>query len=198
MSENPKKNIKFCVFCGEDIGESKTYCPNCGKLIVKLKEDGTLTKPPIVQRSDSTQTIDISRVCPGCGSIISSTIIDQCPICNTPLEKLSEAKKEAITRKPGLIFTNKKLEPEQKFILKKDVWNFKEGLNVFGTCIYTYIIVYFIIAGFQVLQKPLLLWASMLPTVPGQNGLIVSLLAVMWEWTLLMLMQMTGLIIVWF
>ena len=33
MSEESKKKIKYCVFCGEDVGESKTYCPHCGKWI---------------------------------------------------------------------------------------------------------------------------------------------------------------------
>lgn len=152
MSKDSKKNIKFCVFCGEDIGESKTYCPNCGKLIVKLKSGEIPTQPHITQKSVSTQKIDISRKCSGCGSIISSNILEQCPICNATLEKIPEAKKEAIQKKPGLIFTNKKLEPEQKFILKKYKWNLKEGISVFGTCIYTYIIAFFLIYFLLIFQ----------------------------------------------
>ncbi|MHA2007012.1 MAG: CPBP family glutamic-type intramembrane protease [Promethearchaeota archaeon] len=152
MSKDNKKQIKFCVFCGEDVGESKTYCPNCGKLIVKLKSGKTLTHPQVTQMSGSIQKIDISRKCPECGSIISSTILNQCPICNTPLEKIPESKKEAIQKKPGLIFTNKKLEPEQKFVLKKDTWSLREGINVFGTCIYTYIIAFFLIYFLLIFQ----------------------------------------------
>jgi membrane protease YdiL (CAAX protease family) len=58
----------------------------------------------------------------------------------------------AIQKKPALIFTNKKLEPEQKFILKKDEWNLREGINVFSTCVYIYIISFFIIYFFLVFQ----------------------------------------------
>jgi hypothetical protein len=139
MSKEKKKAIKYCVYCGSDVGESKTYCPNCGKLVIKIGEGEKIPKP------QTTQNLEISRKCPGCGSVITSTILDQCPICNTELEKIAEFKKAVILKKPGLIFTSKKLEPEQKFILKKDTWNLKEGINVFGTCIYVLVIVFFLL-----------------------------------------------------
>jgi membrane protease YdiL (CAAX protease family)/predicted RNA-binding Zn-ribbon protein involved in translation (DUF1610 family) len=144
MSKNNKKNIKYCVYCGTNVG-NETYCPNCGKLVIKLNESKETMKPQIIRKPSSIQKAEISRKCPGCGSIVTSIILDQCPICNTVLEKISEIKKELIQRKPGLIFTNKKLEPEQKFILKKNQWNLKEGLSVFGTCMYVYVIVFFLI-----------------------------------------------------
>ena len=144
MSQDNKRKIQYCVYCGKDVGESKTYCPHCGKLIVKLKKNEKQEKPRIIHKPVSIQKTEISRKCPGCGSIITSTILNQCPICNTALEKISEVKKAKIQKKPGLIFTNKKLEPEQKFVLKKDTWNLKEGLNVFGTCIYILIIAFFL------------------------------------------------------
>ncbi len=147
MSKNNDKTIKYCVYCGADVGE-ETYCPNCGKLVIKLNGRKKPKRPPSIYKPTSIQKAEISRKCPGCGSIVTSTILDQCPICNTMLEKISEAKKELIQRKPGLIFTNKKLEPEQKFILKKNRWNLKEGINVFGTCIYVYIIVFFLVYFF--------------------------------------------------
>ena len=117
MSQDNKRKIQYCVYCGEDVGESKTYCPKCGKLIVKLKSDENQEKSRIIHRPVSIKREEISRKCSGCGSIITSTILDQCPICNAPLEKISEAKKAAIQKKPALIFTDKKLEPEQKFII---------------------------------------------------------------------------------
>ncbi len=144
MSKNNEKKIKYCVYCGVDVGK-ETYCPNCGKLVIKLNRSKKPKRSRIIYKPDSIEKAEISRKCPGCGSIVTSTLLDQCPICNTMLEKISEAKKELIQRKPGLIFTNKKLEPEQKFILKKNRWNLKEGINVFGTCMYIYIIVFFLV-----------------------------------------------------
>jgi len=139
MSKNNEKKVKYCVYCGAKVSENKTYCPNCGKLMIKIESSKT------VQKTKKFQKLEISRKCPGCGSIITSTIIDQCPICDTPLEKISDFKKAVIQKKPGLIFTEKKLEPEQKFLLKKDTWNLKEGINVFGTCIYILVIIFFLL-----------------------------------------------------
>ncbi|MFX0002101.1 MAG: type II CAAX prenyl endopeptidase Rce1 family protein [Promethearchaeota archaeon] len=162
MSKESKKKIKYCVFCGADITQSKTYCPNCGKLIVKISSEKKILKP------ESSTKVDFSRKCPECGSIINSTILDQCPICNTELEKISELKKTIIQKKPGLIFTEKKLEPEQKFILRKDTWNLKEGLNVFGTCFYILIIVFFLLAtfSFQLETAPLTIEEILLNQIP--------------------------------
>jgi membrane protease YdiL (CAAX protease family) len=136
------KKIKFCVYCGTNVAEDKIYCPKCGKLIIKLEPSKITPKPKRIP------TFEITRKCPGCNSVITSTVLDQCPICNTALEKLSEVKKETVQRKPGLIFTSKKLEPETKFILKKDTWNLKEGINVFGTCVYVLIISFFALFAF--------------------------------------------------
>lgn len=144
MSKNNEKKIKYCVYCGTDVGH-ETYCPNCGKLVIKLDGSKEPKQQQINHELSSIQKVEISRKCPGCGSLVTSTIIDQCPICNTVLEKVPEARKEFIKKKPGLIFTNKKLEPEQKFILRKNQWNLKEGINVFSTCMYIYIIVFFLI-----------------------------------------------------
>ncbi|MFW9940897.1 MAG: CPBP family intramembrane glutamic endopeptidase [Candidatus Thorarchaeota archaeon] len=152
MSKDNEKIIKYCVYCGADVEQHKTYCPNCGKLIIKLSPSETPKDTRIIQKPAPTERIEISRKCSGCGSIITSTILNQCPICNTPLEQVSEVKKTAIQKKPGLIFRDKKLEPEQKFILKKDEWNLKEGINVFGTCIYIYIITFFLIYFILVYQ----------------------------------------------
>jgi membrane protease YdiL (CAAX protease family) len=120
-------------------------------------------KPKPIQR------LEVARKCPGCGSLITSTILDQCPICNTELEKIAENKKTVIQKKPGLIFTSKKLEPEQKFILKKDTWNLKEGVNVFGTCIYVLVIVFFLlftIISFQLDTTTLSVQEILLSQVP--------------------------------
>ncbi|MFX1477806.1 MAG: CPBP family intramembrane glutamic endopeptidase [Promethearchaeota archaeon] len=152
MTEEDKKKIKFCVFCGADVENEQTYCPKCGKLIVKLEGTEKSTAPLISHKTISVPRTEISRKCPGCGSIITSTILDQCPICNTILEKVPDIEKVAVQKKPGFIFTDKRLEPEQKFLLKTDKWNLKEGLNVFGTCIYVYIIAYFLIYFLLIFQ----------------------------------------------
>ncbi|MHA2180580.1 MAG: CPBP family glutamic-type intramembrane protease [Promethearchaeota archaeon] len=151
MSKNNQKKIKYCVYCGTDVG-NETYCPNCGKLVIELKGSKEPEKPLIISKPASILKAEISRKCPGCGSLVTSTILNQCPICDTVLEKSVESKKDLIQKKPGLIFTNKKLEPEQKFILKKNQWNFKEGISVFSTCMYIYIIIFFLIYFFLASQ----------------------------------------------
>ena len=146
MSEDKEKKIKYCVFCGFSIiEEGRIYCPNCGKLVLKIKPEKKEVKQQIVRRPVVGEKIQITRKCSGCGSIITSSVLDQCPICNTMLEKISEQKKLMIQKKPGLIFTNKKFEVEQKFILKKDTWNLKEGISIFGNCLYILIIIYFLL-----------------------------------------------------
>lgn len=145
MSEDNEKKVNYCVFCGANIEEGRIYCPNCGKLVLKIKPEKKEVKQQIVRRSVVGEKIQITRKCSGCGSIITSSVLDQCPICNTMLEKISEQKKLMIQKKPGLIFTNKKFEVEQKFILKKDTWNLKEGINIFGNCLYILIIIYFLL-----------------------------------------------------
>ncbi len=162
MSKENQKKIKYCVFCGADVAESKIYCPNCGKLIIKIAPGKQISKQQPVSKED------FSRKCPKCGSIITSTVLDQCPICNTELEKISEVRKTFVQKKPGLIFTNKKLEPEQKFILRKDTWNLKEGINVFGTCIYILVIVFFLLAtfSFQFESAPLTIEQLLLSYIP--------------------------------
>ena len=146
MSKESYQKIKHCVHCGANIEENETYCPECGKLVIKVKSSKKTVK------SIYPQKLEISRKCSGCGSIITSIVLDQCPICNTPLERIPEIKKASIQEKPGLIFTNKKLEPEHKFLLKKDSWNLKEGINVFSTCIYILIIVFFLLLTLITLQ----------------------------------------------
>ncbi|MHA1659803.1 MAG: CPBP family intramembrane glutamic endopeptidase [Promethearchaeota archaeon] len=142
--ENDKEIIiKYCVYCGSVIEKNQVYCPECGKLIVNVsssKEDFQQKheKPAIQEK------VEISRKCSGCGSIITSPVLEQCPICNTMLEKIPESQKPTPI-KMGYIFTNKKLEPEQKFVIKKDTWNLKEGLRIFQSCILTYIIIQFLI-----------------------------------------------------
>ncbi|MFX0021650.1 MAG: type II CAAX prenyl endopeptidase Rce1 family protein [Candidatus Hermodarchaeota archaeon] len=162
MSKETQKKIKYCVFCGADVGENKTYCPNCGKLVIKIAPGKKILKPQPQPKED------YSRKCPNCGSTITSTVLDQCPICNAELEKISEIRKTIVQKKPGLIFTNKKLEPEQKFILRKDNWNLKEGINVFGTCIYILVIVFFLLAtfSFQLETAPLTIEQILLSQVP--------------------------------
>ncbi|MFX1314381.1 MAG: type II CAAX prenyl endopeptidase Rce1 family protein [Promethearchaeota archaeon] len=145
MSKDNERKVKYCVFCGANIEEGKIYCPNCGKLVLKIKPEKAIGQQPPIRGPSVHEKIRIARKCPGCGSIITSNILEQCPICNSLLGKIPEQKTEAIQKKPSLIFTNKKLELEQKLILKKETWNLKEGINVFGMSIYILVIVYFLL-----------------------------------------------------
>lgn len=141
MSEKNDNLVNYCVYCGAKIQKGKAYCPNCGKLVIEIKQPKEkITREPIVERSSALEKKGVSRKCPGCGSIITSTILDQCPICNTLLEPIPESQKIKPIR-TGFVFTKEKLEPEQRFLLKHDSWNFKEGINVFTNSILVYITV---------------------------------------------------------
>lgn len=99
----------------------------------------------------------LERKCSKCGSIISSKILKQCPICDTVLEDLpidiiKEKKKE---EKSYLIFTGKKLELSDKFILQKDQWKFREAINVFFNSLVLFLFAKIgIITLFFILQGP--------------------------------------------
>ncbi|MEJ2294315.1 MAG: zinc-ribbon domain-containing protein [Candidatus Lokiarchaeota archaeon] len=119
MSNNKdeKLNVKYCVHCGAEINKDKVYCPNCGKLAVNIKSASKI-KNLVKEESapkPSKQQSKMTRKCPGCGSIISSPILEQCPICNTKLEKFVPPKdllpSQESEKKAGFIFTNKKLVP---------------------------------------------------------------------------------------
>ena len=149
---NKDSKIKYCVHCGAEVGENKTYCPKCGKLVVKLT-DSKLEMP-----QSKTKKSEISRTCPGCGSVITSSVLEQCPICNTILEKVPKELRsdtsEATQKTAGVIFTNKKFIPEKSLILKKDSWNLKEGISIFGNALVWYVTIRFLIIILLSLQTP--------------------------------------------
>ncbi len=141
MSDKNDNLVNYCVYCGAKVEKGKAYCPTCGKLLIQIKPTKEKTpEEPTIKRSLSSGKIDISRKCPSCGSVITSTVLDQCPICNTLLEPIPEFQKVSPAR-TGFVFTKETLEPEQKFILKHDIWNLKEGINVFTNSILIYITV---------------------------------------------------------
>ena len=161
--KDKKAFIKYCVYCGAKVNKGQIYCPKCGKLVVKVKvakqttdNTGQVKEELIPIRED--QKHKISRKCPGCGSIISSAILEQCPICNAKLEKvelpMDQTGSQKSERRTGFIFTDKKLVPEQRFVLNKATWNFREGLNVFGNSIMVYIIIRILITSIVIFQLP--------------------------------------------
>ena len=148
MSDNNDNLVNYCVYCGAKVETGKVYCPNCGKLVIKIKSTKeTIPHEHKVEKSLPTEQKGISRKCPSCGSIITSTVLDQCPICNTLLEPIPESQKIRPAR-TGFVFTREKLEPEQRFVLKRDAWNLKEGLNVFTNSLLVYITVYLFLIMF--------------------------------------------------
>jgi membrane protease YdiL (CAAX protease family) len=156
--ENEKQRLtKFCVYCGTTIEENNAYCPNpkCGKLVIKIKPSKPSSEEQI-ETLKSKKKVVMSRKCSGCGSIITSSILEQCPICDAKLEKVSEQEatiQETKTqRKTGFIFSNKKLVPEQRFVLKRHEWNLREGIIVFANSLMAYITVQLIITMIFTLQ----------------------------------------------
>jgi membrane protease YdiL (CAAX protease family)/predicted RNA-binding Zn-ribbon protein involved in translation (DUF1610 family) len=155
------KKIKYCVHCGAKIANSETYCPNCGKLAAKL------TKPQSIKPQSN------SRICSKCGSIINSPILEQCPICNTKLEKVIKqpkiASEEKYQKKAGVIFTNKKFVSENKYSVKKDTWSVREGINVFSNSLMIYIFLRFLIIILIVSQS-----SSLDPNKPSMTTLLLQ------------------------
>ena len=156
--ENDKQQItKFCVYCGTTIEDNAAYCPNpkCGKLVINIKpSEESLQKQTMKPEIHKKTTI--SRKCSGCGSIITSSVLEQCPICDTKLEKIPG--KTGIVQdkksqgKTGYVFTNKKLVPEQKFILNRNKWNFREGIGVFANTLVAYVSIRLVISMLLTLQ----------------------------------------------
>ncbi|HUW91045.1 MAG TPA: CPBP family intramembrane glutamic endopeptidase [Candidatus Nanopelagicaceae bacterium] len=156
--ENEEHQVaKFCVYCGTTIQKNTAYCPNpeCGKLVVNIKPSEDITdQAKAIPKSIKKEPI--SRKCSNCGSIITSNILEQCPICDSRLEKIPE--QEIATQgknhqsRQGYVFTNKKLVSEQKFVLKKSEWNFREGISVFGNALMAYITVRLVITMLLTLQ----------------------------------------------
>jgi membrane protease YdiL (CAAX protease family) len=133
MSEKDKPEIKYCVYCGEKMKPGEVYCSNCGKLVVKAKprKSGEPISPSL-------------RKCPNCGSLIESDILKECPICRTKLREPPRPSPEKPERRSGLVFTDEKLEAEEKFVVRRENWKIKEGMAV----LYTSIFFYFIMLSF--------------------------------------------------
>ena len=150
MSEEKKDEqlVKYCVHCGAEILHNQAYCPKCGKLVIKLQKVSETSKKDISHPISKGKEIP-SRTCSNCGSIIKSSVLEQCPICNAKLEKppkdILPTSEISPSKRTGFIFSNKKLVPEQKFILNKDTWNFREGVSVFGNSLLIYVITRFLI-----------------------------------------------------
>jgi len=179
------RSVKYCVHCGDRVYQGQVYCPSCGKLNLQVKPDKdvlqqrqTYRKKPIPIRRD------VSRKCSGCGSVISSTILEQCPICDELLEPIPEELKKAAKQPSGFVFLDRprttavgskpirskpgqtgKLVPEESLILKKDSWGFKEGLNVFTNCLMVYITLELLIV--------MLLWVGIDPDAPLQVDMTI-------------------------
>ncbi|MBY8978939.1 MAG: CPBP family intramembrane metalloprotease [Candidatus Lokiarchaeota archaeon] len=156
--ENEKPQVtKFCVYCGTTIQENIAYCPNpkCGKSVVNIKPSkGKIDHAKPIPKPIKKELI--SRKCSNCGSIITSMVLEQCPICDSRLEKIPEQEIAIQSKKHqsriGYVFKNKKLVPEQKFVLKKSEWNFREGVRVFSNALMVYITVRLVITMWLTLQ----------------------------------------------
>ncbi len=148
MSEKNDNIVKYCVHCGANVEKGQVYCPKCGKLVIEIKSSKeSIPHEHKVEKSLPLKTTGISRKCPNCGSIITSNVLEQCPICSTILEPIPESQKVKPAR-TGFVFTREKLEPELSYVLKKDSWNLREGFNVFMNSILVYITVYLFLVMF--------------------------------------------------
>ena len=97
------------------------------------------------QLESTSKKGEFTRKCSGCGSLISSTRLEQCPLCNTVLKSIPDHLKPKTQKQSGYIFTNKKLQPEHKFEIRKEVWNSKEGYKAFEVSIFAYLSVFMVV-----------------------------------------------------
>ncbi len=153
--EQDDRLVKYCVYCGAKVKFGEVYCPNCGKLVVKeplhLKDKKREPAPIVTKRKEVPV-----RKCSNCGALIKSPILKQCPICNNELEELPPFEEYTSPTKSGFIFTDKKLEPEEEHILKRDKWNLKEGTSVFTTSLLVYITTMLLITLFILPEQNIL------------------------------------------
>ncbi|TFF90193.1 MAG: CPBP family intramembrane metalloprotease [Promethearchaeota archaeon] len=159
MSDNKTK--KYCPHCRAEIDADKVYCPECGKLTPKVKE--------IQEQPEKKVKKSYSRKCPECGSIINSNVLKQCPVCDAELPEPPKEVTQKEEKPSGLIFTNKKFVSEAKLKLKKDSWNFKEGINVFGNSIMVYVtitLLLYLSLSFYFTQIPINIFTLLLFMVP--------------------------------
>jgi membrane protease YdiL (CAAX protease family) len=125
----------------------------------------------------------LERKCPKCGSIISSKILKQCPICDTILEeepRVISGKK--VSREPAVVFTGKKLELADKFILQKDQWKLREAGNVFFNSLVFYIFAEIAVLAFLFmaqtpnnLELPITIEVITLSQIPGAFFIVYPL-----------------------
>ena len=164
MSNENEIKLNHCVYCGAKT-EGQVYCPNCGKLVIQ----GKPSVENLQREKISTSRVEISRKCSGCSSIITSTILEMCPICNTLLEPVPEYQKPS-RAKPGFVFKDKKLKSERELIIRKDSWNIKEGLNVFTNSIMIYVVVQLLLImfiWFQLGESELNINMILISQIPG-------------------------------
>ncbi len=117
------------------------------------------------------------RKCSKCGSIISSKILKQCPICDAILEELpAKISLEKEGQESLLVFTGKKLEMANKYVIKKDQWTFKEAIAIFFNSIVFYIFAELVIVGLfyisldptsESLQLPITIEIIAISQIPG-------------------------------
>jgi len=153
--EQDDRLVKYCVYCGAKVKSGEVYCPNCGKLLVKeptaVKGKAKEEYPTVTKAREIT-----IRKCSNCGALIKSPILKQCPICNNELEELPPYEEYTSPQKPGFIFTDKKLEPEEEHTLKRGKWNLKEGTSVFTTSLLVYITTMLLITLFLMPEQNIL------------------------------------------
>jgi membrane protease YdiL (CAAX protease family) len=163
--EEDDRFVKYCVYCGAKVEHGEVYCPNCGKLLVK--EPKTEKGKAIEASPATTKAREVPiRKCSNCGALIKSPILKQCPICNNELEELPPYEEYVAPKKPGFIFTDKKLEPEEEHTIKRGKWNLKEGTSVFTTSLLVYITTMLLITLFLMPEQNILgIIISQLPEI---------------------------------
>ncbi len=135
MNEKSEKAEKICNYCGAKFENQIIYCLECGKLIQNVSSK---KKEPIIKKR--------FRTCKGCGSVIESVDLDQCPICYTLLDEVPKDTEISTNNELTLMFNSKGKKLE--LMVNKNRWNYKEGIKVFEFSILSYIFTYMIIMSF--------------------------------------------------
>lgn len=170
-----------CPKCGSKIHENTQFCQKCGYNFAPVKESdwkAATIKPKTKNGKSLHKRIDLEplkRKCTGCGTIVISKVLEQCPECYEMLPSLPEVYKKALQAKMDPEAKRKK---ELELEIEKDKWNAKEAVQVFMNSVLIYIVFQALIMGIYILINPDLLEDPMSATIPiDATSLILSNLA---------------------
>lgn len=150
----PSSEKKTCPKCSHEQPIEAVFCQKCGTPFPETEKSAEstvstsgsqwrqvkkrFTQERITPKSKSSSST-AERICPGCNTIIESTVLEQCPLCMSELPPLPPKHKENLDR---IFFTGKKIVTEKEIKIDPNKWSSgKEIFNVFLNSMLFYIFI---------------------------------------------------------